>query len=396
MSDVAGVRRVGVIFGGRSVEHEVSVITAHQGMDALKVAGFEILPIYIAKTGHWYAGEGLYDLRAYADLSRDFAEAPGVFRVSLSPDRGIRRLIADPARGGFFHRTPPLWADVFFPMIHGSFGEDGTLAGLLEMADVPYVGADVLASAIGMNKAMTKHVARAHDVPVLECLVLERAALQADPAAARARIAAFAPLPVMVKPVHLGSSIGVRRCRTEDELTEALAAAATLDSHVLVERALADFFEVNCAVLGPPEEVSVCEQPTTDATLLSFDEKYRRGAGTSKGKVSAGMASLGRIIPAPIPHELTREVQRLALAVFRAIGASGVARVDFLYDRAASRLYFNEINTIPGSLAFYLWEATGLPFDQLVSRLVGTALARARARSETVFSFDANLLGRSR
>lgn len=392
MNAVGGVRRVAVIFGGRSVEHEVSVITAHQGMDALNVAGFEVLPIYISKNGYWYAGEGLHDLRAYADLSRDFAELPGVSRVSLSPDRGVRRLLAGRVRGGLFRRTPALWADVFFPMTHGSFGEDGTLAGLLEMADVPYVGADVLASAIGMNKAITKHIARAHGVPVLDCVVFEREAIQADPGAARARITAFAELPLIVKPVHLGSSIGVRRCAAADELTEALAAAAVLDSHVLVERALSDFFEVNCSVVGPPDEVSVCEQPTTGATLLSFDEKYRRGARASKGAAAAGMASLGRVVPAPIPDELTRLVQRLAITVFNGIGASGVARVDFLYDRAASRLYFNEINTIPGSLAFYLWEATGVPFDQLVSRLVDTALRRSRRRQETVFTFEANLL----
>jgi D-alanine-D-alanine ligase len=384
--------RVAVIFGGRSVEHEVSVITAHQGMDALKVAGYELLPIYISKEGHWYAGERLYDLRAYGDLARDFAQLPGVYRVSLSPDRGVRRLLPARSVGRLFDRMPTLWADVFFPMTHGSFGEDGTLAGVLEMADVPYVGSDVLASALGMNKAATKDIARAHDVPVLQCLVFERAAIQADPGGVRASIEPFSKFPLMVKPVHLGSSIGVRRCGGSDELTEALAAAAVLDSHVLVEPALADFFEVNCSVLGPPGEVSVCEQPTTDAAILSFDEKYRRGGKAGKGIAAAGMASLGRLVPAPIPDELTRSVQRHSLTMFQAIGASGVARVDFLYDREASQLYFNEINTLPGSLAFYLWEATGLPFDELVKRLVDTALERSRTRRGTVFTFAANLL----
>ena len=392
MNKLTDGRRVGVIFGGRSVEHEVSIVTAHQGMDALKVAGFEILPMYISKLGYWYAGDGLYNLRAYADLSRDFAKLPGVSRVSLSPDRGIRRLLAGRDRRSLFRQPPPLWADVFFPMTHGSFGEDGTLAGLLELAGVPYVGAGVLASAIGVDKAMTKRVARASGVPVLDCLVLEREIIHTDPAAARAQIAAFAEMPVMVKPVHLGSSIGVRRCAGADELIEGLAVAATIDTHVLVEPALADFFEINCSVIGPPEEVSVCEQPKTDATVLSFEEKYQRGTKSSPGAPAAGMASLDRIIPAPIPDELTRVIQRLALTVFTTIGASGVARIDFLYDRTTSKLYFNEINTIPGSLAFYLWEATGLTFDELMSRLMGTALKRSRARDTTVFSFEANLL----
>jgi D-alanine-D-alanine ligase len=387
---IDSVRRVAVIFGGRSVEHEVSVITAHQGMDALRVAGFQVLPVYISKAGYWYAGEPLHDLRRFGDLSRDFGKLRGVYRVSLSPDRGVRRLVS--CRGGFFGRTPDLWADVFFPMTHGSFGEDGALAGVLEMADVPYVGADVLASALGMNKATMKHVARAHGLAVLDCVVFERATIQVDLPAIRARIEEFAGLPLIVKPVHLGSSIGVRRCATMDEVIEALAAAAVLDSHVLVERALSEFFEVNCSVVGPPEEVSVCEQPISDSAVLTFEEKYRRGAKSVKGGTPTGMASLGRIIPAPIPDELTQLVQRQAITVFKAIGASGVARIDFLYDRAMSQLYFNEINTLPGSLAFYLWEATGVAFDQLVHRLVGTALSRSRAQRETVFTFEANLL----
>lgn len=386
-----GVQRVAVIFGGRSVEHEVSVITAHQGMDALRVAGFEVLPVYISKSGKWFAGEALHDLRIYADMSRDFARLPSVYRVSLSPDRDVRALVPARAARGLFGRTPDLWADVFFPMTHGSFGEDGALAGLFELADVPYVGADVLASALGMNKATMKQVARAHGLTALDCLVVDRATIQADLAAVRRRVGEFADFPLIVKPVHLGSSIGVRRCAAPDEVSEALAAAAVLDSHVLIEPALSDFFEVNCSVIGPPEVVSVCEQPTSEATILSFDDKYRRGSKAAKGTFG-GMASLGRIIPAPIGQELTELVQAQALTAFRAIGASGVARIDFLYDRTASKLYFNEINTIPGSLAFYLWEATGLPFDQLVHRLVDTSLRRSRMRRETVFTFEANLL----
>lgn len=394
MAGAAGtVRRIGVIFGGRSVEHEVSVITAHQGMDALEVAGFIVLPIYISKSGYWYAGEALRDLRQFTDLSRDFTEVPGVHRLGLSPDRGLRTLVPGRALRGLFSRPPALWADVFFPMTHGSFGEDGTLAGLLEMADVPYVGSGILASALGMNKAMMKRIARTIDLPVLDAIVFDRETIRSDAAGAAARAEAAASFPLIVKPVHLGSSIGVRRCTTLDEVAEALIAAALLDSEVLIEPALSDFAEINCAVIGPPEEASVCEQPVTDAALLSFDEKYRRGGKSPKRAArSAGMASMGRVVPAAIPDELAQLAQRHAVAVFRTIGASGVARIDFLYDKATSRLYFNEINTVPGSLAFYLWEAAGLPFDQLVSRLVETALSRARQRAETTFTFDANLL----
>jgi D-alanine-D-alanine ligase len=389
-----------VIFGGRSVEHEVSILTAHQVMDALEVAGYKTLPVYIDKQGAWFAGRTLRDLRFFRDPTVRFDDLAGVYQVSLSPDRSARQLAPHPhAKRGIFRRDPELWADVFLPCIHGTFGEDGTLQGLLELADVPYAGCGVFAAALGMDKIRSKAVCRAAGIPALDCVWTTRQAWQQDPLEFLKRVEAFSPYPVIVKPCSLGSSIGVRRCSDSRELREGVETALTLDDRALVERALVNFKEVNCAVLGPPARASACEMPNYTGDLLSFDSKYRVGGkkgislkGAKTGMSAAGMASLNRTIPAPISPGQTAQVQKLAVESFDAIGAEGVARVDFLLDAETGAIYFNEINTVPGSLAFYLWEASGVPFDRLVAQLVESAVARHQTRKRTQFTLDANLL----
>jgi D-alanine-D-alanine ligase len=389
-------KTVAVLFGGRSVEHEVSVITGHQIIDALKAAGYPVLPIFLTKEGEWFAGQGLHNLQLYTNPAGEPTSAAGVSRVSLSPDRSVRQLVIHPqARQGLFKKPTPFRADVFFSCLHGSFGEDGSLQGLFELADVPYVGAGVAASAIAMDKILTKLICRSVDIPVLDCTVVSRSEWGNASAGVLERIEPFGAYPLIVKPVCLGSSIGVRRCNDRTALGEAIAAGLVLDERVLIEPALTDFIEINCAVMGPPAQVSVCEQPVTNEAILSFDAKYKRGGkGAKQPPTSAGMASLDRIIPAPIPAELTQRVQRLAARAFDAIGAAGTCRIDFLFQPQSGALYLNEINSIPGSLAFYLWEATGIPFDALVDKLVAIALQRHAERSHTQFSFEVNLLRR--
>lgn len=385
---------VAVLFGGRSAEHEVSVITGHQVLDALEAAGYTVLPIYITKSGAWYAGRPLYNIDLYADPALHLDKLPDVYRVSLSPDRTVRQLLPHADRGRrLFHRLPHLWADVFFPTLHGNFGEDGALQGLFEMADVAYVGSGVFASAIGMDKVRMKSLCRDSDIPVLDCVAMTRDEWQRDRLAVVEKVNAFAAYPLMVKPVCLGSSIGVRRCDDAEALEQAIEVAMMLDERALVEPALGDFFEINCAVMGPPAQVSVCEQPHTDEAMLSFAAKYKQGGkGAKGGAVKGGMASLGRTVPADIADALASQIKTFAVHAFQAIGAAGVARIDFLIDRAREKVYFNEINTLPGSLAFYLWEADGVPFDELVTRVVHIALDRHRIRQATQFAFDANLL----
>lgn len=384
---------VAVLFGGRSVEHEVSVLSAHQVMDALEVAGYPLLPVFITKEGSWYAGRGLYNLKLYSNPHARLETIGDVHRVSLSPDPTARQFLLHPQGGkGMFYKAPQLWADVFFPVLHGTFGEDGRLQGLFDMADVAYVGSGVFASAAGMDKARQKELYRAAGLPVLDCITVTRDDWKRDPAGFVRTVEARFPYPVMAKPSSLGSSIGITRCTSGLALRQALDLAAQFDERILVEPALADFKEVNCSVLGPPYRASVCEMPTFDGELLSFDAKYR--TGTKKGvsvMSKSGMASLNRLIPAPIEEALAQRIQEMATAAFASLGAHGVARIDFLLDGAQTP-YVNEINTMPGSVAFYLWEASGLPFDKLVTLLVESALERHRRRSETKFSLDANLL----
>ena len=390
---------VAVLFGGRSVEHEVSVLSGHQAMDALDQAGFPVLPIYITKQGDWYAGEGLHNLDLYREQTFHAAGLKNVYRVSLSPDRSIRQLVVHPgAGGGLLSKSPKLWADVFFPVLHGTHGEDGSLQGLFELVDVAYAGSGILASAIAMDKVMTKRVLEGAGVPMLDCLEVSRASWEADPDAFAKSVEKKYRYPVMVKPVCLGSSVGVSRCADRAALTDALDLALEIDGRALVEEALADFIEINCSVLGPPERASACEQPLGYEAVLSFDDKYKHGGkkvgGSKTGAGSAGMAGLRRQIPAQIGDALTAEVQALAIKAFRAIDASGVVRVDFLYQAGRKRLLLNEINTTPGSLAYYLWEEEGLRFDQLVTTLVQIALDRHERKRATAYSFSANLLTR--
>jgi D-alanine-D-alanine ligase len=284
--------------------------------------------------------------------------------------------------------------DMVFPVVHGTYGEDGTLQGLLELAAIPYVGAGVVGSAVGMDKIVMKAAFQAQQLPVVNYLWFTRKRWQAAADTVADEIERTLTYPLFVKPANLGSSIGISKATDRTSLFDAIEVAAHYDRRLLVEEAFEGGIEVNCAVLGNDEPVaSVCEQPIAWAEILSYEDKYLRG-GKGKGGRSGGegMASLTRRIPAPIPNDLTARVQDLAVKAFQAVDCAGLARIDFLVDPASGRIAVNEINTLPGSLAFYLWEASGVPFPALVDRLIDLALERHRERQQTTFSFDSALL----
>lgn len=382
--------RVGMIFGGRSVEHEVSALTAHQAMAALPRDRYTPIPIYISKEGRWFTGAALMDLANYTDLEKLQTLAEPVLFSADATQPGLLPRKA-PERKGLFGgkaaepEIEPL--DIAFPLLHGSHGEDGTIQGLLELADLPYVGCGVEASAIGMDKLMTKVALRAAGLPVLPDYALTRARWQREPDAVLTEIEAAFPYPVFVKPVSLGSSIGVSSAEDRTALQFAIDVAATYDSRVMVEPAQQNIFEINCSVLGDANEAraSVCERPVIAGTL-SYDEKYLKGG---KGE---GMKGSRRIIPADISDDLTRAIQDTAVKTFRAIGAAGVSRVDFLVHPDTGVYYVNEINTLPGSLSFYLWEPSGVSFPDLLTTLIGYAQARRREKRRSTYSFDSSLL----
>jgi D-alanine-D-alanine ligase len=392
---VAEPLRVGVFFGSRSVEHEVSVITAQQAMAAMPADRFVPVPVYIAKSGAWYTGDQLLQLERYKDIDRLIAAST---RVTMRPDpTSGGELLEVEARRGLLGGSARAVArfDVAMPLVHGSNGEDGTLQGLFELAALPYCGCDVASAAVSMDKRLSRTTLRGAGIPVLDDVMVSRGRWLEDADGVSAELARAPGFPMYVKPRRLGSSIGVARVESAEQLRDALEVAFGYDTSILAEPAQDDSIEINCSVLGWGDDVqvSVCEQPVSSGTL-SYADKYLSGAkGKGGAKAPAGgMKSSQRLIPAPIPESLTRRIQDAALQSFRAIGAAGVSRVDFLVSPARDSFVVNELNTLPGSLSFYLWEASGMRFDALMTRLIDMALARHHEQQATTSSIDTWLL----
>lgn len=383
---------VAVIFGGHSTEHEVSVISGIQAFCALDTAKYNPIPVYITKNNEWYTGEEIGNIKAYADLKALLAKATRVIPVPAG--NGKVSLLRFPMKK--FGKPEVAEFEVAIPVVHGTNVEDGTLMGQLEMLGVPYASCDVTASAIGMDKAVMKDVLKRAGVPVLEAYTLMGADYMADSEAVIEHIESTIGYPVIVKPVNLGSSVGISKAGDRDSLIRALDNAIGYSPRVLVERAVPNLREINCAVLGDAEEAiaSVCEEPLNATDILTFEDKYMSGGkgGAKGGAKSAGMADLKRRCPAELPEGMTEQVQELAVKTFQALGCLGVSRIDFLNDKETGELWVNEINTIPGSLAFYLWEAAGIPFAELLDRMIALAYKRQRQREALTFSFDTNLL----
>lgn len=383
--------RVGVAFGGRSVEHDVSIITGLQALAVLQER-HRAIPIYIARSGRWYTGEALKDLAVYQQDSGDpdaCVPPRGAEEVSFDLHNG--RLLRAAEAGSLLRgRKPPepVALDAIVLATHGTQGEDGCLQGALELAQIAYVGPPVGAAAATMDKALTKAVLAQAGLPALAHLALRRTDWDADRELCRRRAGEAFGFPLYVKPASLGSSVGVSRCESEPELADALELAFELDRVCLVEPAAQGGIEVNCAVIGRPGErprASVCEQPLASEGGLSFEDKYM-----SSGKAE-GMKSAQRLIPAPISQALTERVRELACSAFSAFDCAGVTRVDFLIDEQ-ERVWVNELNTIPGSFSFYLWEPAGLPFVDLMDALLEDALAEHAEKQRSTTVFDTNLL----
>jgi len=409
--------RIAVCFGGPSVEHDVSIISAQQLMAALEDR-HEPVPIYLARDGRWWTGDALHDVAAFGPDEPSGAE-PVELRLGSA---GAPYAVPASSR---FRGGRDLPVDVAICAVHGTGGEDGSLLGALEQTDIPYAGGGVGPAAVAMDKALAKLVFRDAGLEVNPHHLLTRERFLADPAGAARAAAESVGLPCFAKPAMLGSSIGVARCADAEELEEALELCFELDRRALVEPSLDDAIEINAAVLGRPGgelRVSVLEQPVKgDGAPLSFEDKYLRagakGEGGSKTGVEVaggaknagdpggaktereggGMASADRIIPAPIDEELAERVRQAALAAHRALGFAGVVRYDFFVDGPEDgerRVILNEANTVPGSFAFYLFEPDGLAFPDLAEALVEIALAEAAERRATTRTFESVLLSK--
>ncbi len=376
--------KVAVLFGGKSVEHEVSIISALQAYHALDREKYEPVAVYLSKDNAWYVGEGIDKIESYKNINACLAAATRVIPIATAEGVTLQRV----PQKKFGNNTVATF-EAALPVVHGTNVEDGTLMGMLEMLGVPYAACDVTSSALGMDKFAMKAVLKMAGLPVLDAVTFRGRAWAADSAAILDEIESRFTYPVIVKPVNLGSSVGISLAHDRDSLQSAMDTACTFADRVLVEAAVQNLREINCAVLGDADDAipSVCERPVSAGEILDFKQKYLQG-----GKTAEGMSALKRVCPADIPDELSARVQDLAVKTFKALGCCGVSRIDFLNNTETDELYVNEINTIPGSLAFYLWEASGLAFPALLDRMIDLAFKRKRDREALNFSFESNIL----
>lgn len=380
---------IGVFFGGNSVEHEVAVISALQAIQNIDKNLYDVTPIYIAKNGKMYSGEILLDIKNFKNIPELIKKAYPVFITK--EDEGV---MVKAQESRLFSKIKPIKIDLAFPIVHGTNCEDGSLQGFFELLSIPYIGCDVLASAVGMDKAVFKDVLKRVGVPVLDCLVFSSREFLNNEDTLLEKIEKEIKYPLIIKPVNLGSSVGISKVNNKQELYDAISLASSFTNNILAEKAVENLREINCSVLGYLDEfeASELEEPIMQDAILSYKDKYQSGGKGSKGSKGSGMSSLSRKLPAELPEDIATNIKKYATQSFKAIGGHGVSRIDFLMNDKTKEVFVNEINTIPGSLAFYLWEAKGVSYKELINRLVALAFKRQRVKENLSFTIDTNIL----
>ncbi len=375
--------KVGVFFGGRSVEHEISVLTALQAMNAFDSEKFEIIPIYISKEGGWYTGQALMSEKNYKDMKSLQAMCEEVYMKPIFGDYNLYR-----NKKRLFGKDVVTTLDVVIPALHGTNGEDGVFQGLLETIGIPFAGCNTLSAAIGMDKIVMKMVLEHCNIPIVDYVWFTDKQWFADRDRWADEVEDKIGYPVIVKPANLGSSVGISRADNRDEFIAKVDEASRYSTRLVVEDLVENLKEINCSVLGDCDDymTSVCEEPIKSGKILSYEDKYMGG---SKGE--SGMQASDKRIPAELTPEQTSRVRFLAGETFRVLSCHGVARVDVMIDDNTGDIYVNEINAIPGSLSFYLWDATKIPFDELMERMVKLALKRKREAGNKIVSYSQNI-----
>lgn len=397
--------KIAVFFGGNSVEHEVSIITALQAIENIDREKYEVLPIYITKDSRMYTGEKIGNIASYNDIPKLLQESTQVTPVNLGEKVALLRV-----EKKLFERAIYDFIDIAFPIVHGTNVEDGTIEGFVKMLNIPYVGCDVLSSALGMDKYVCKEILRANNIPVIDGKLYNIKQYKDDETALCKDIEKTLGLPVITKPVNLGSSVGISIAKDQKELKESLEEAFTYASKVLVEKAIMNLKEVNCSVIGDYEsaKASECESPIKMDQILSYRDKYlgngTKGAKGSKttgvkgsknnfgGTMGSDNSNPALELPAKISTEQKKTIQELAVKTFQALGCNGVIRIDFIINQDDNKIYVNEVNTIPGSLSFHLWRETGMSYAEELSEIISLGLKRAREEKNLTFSFETNIL----
>ncbi len=381
---------VGVFFGGRSVEHEVAVISAVQAMMSIDKEKYDVTPIYITHDGEMYYSEVMKDINEFKDIPALLKKSKEVTFVKRDNKFTMIEL-----KGGLF-KKPLCSIDIAFPIVHGTNCEDGSIVGWFELLGVLYVTCDVVSAAVGMDKELFKCVLLQKGVPTLPCVSFFSKQWVNENEALMKKITENIEFPMIVKPANLGSSVGIRKVKDEQELRDGVEYAMRFAGKILVEHAVEHLRELNCSVLGDCDdcETSVIEEPLMSGDILSYDDKYKNQSKSKGGDNSgeSGMASLKRRIPADISDEIKAQVEKYSKETFMALGCNGVVRIDYLYDTANEKVYVNEINTIPGSLSFYLWEPQGLKYRDQLTKMIELGFKRARTRDNLAFSFETNIL----
>lgn len=379
--------KVGVIFGGESVEHEVSVISAVQAMYKMDNQKYEIIPIYISKDGEWYTGEILKDIETFKDMTLLKRYTKNVVLMKkdglfvLQNKKGFKRVVKD--------------IDLMFPIVHGNNVEDGALQGYLRTLGIPFVGSDVTPSAVAQDKVFQRVIWEKENIPVPKHVWFYDTDYITDKDETIDMIEKL-KYPLIIKPATLGSSVGIGTAKDTEELKEQIEEAIRYDKKIIVEEMVPNLVEVNISILGNSTSttLSELERVLTDNELLTYEDKYIGGSKKTgvKGCASKGMVSTDRVIPADIKEELKEEIKEYATKAFKALGLSGVARIDFLIDDKKNKVYINEANACPGSLAFYLWDPIGKKYTELLDDMINIAIKDYKTRTSKVHSFESNIL----
>lgn len=368
------------------MEHEISVLSALQAINAFDKDKYEVIPIYISKEGKWFTGPALLDIENYKDMKGLEKKTEEVFMKPVYGDYNLYKV-----KGGMFSKGNTVAAELhaIIPVLHGTNCEDGIFEGVLETIGIPFAGCNTLSSALGMDKIMMKMILQSEGIPVVDFVWTTDKAWGHDREKVIRKVEERLSYPVIVKPANLGSSVGIGRADDREQLIRRIDEAEKFSDRIIIEKCVEKLQEINCSVLGDSEEcrASILEEPIKSGEILSYTDKYMGGTKTE----GRGMAASDKRIPADLPKEMTEKIRQMATDTFKALSCHGVSRIDVMIDKETDEIYVNEINTIPGSLSYYLWEASGIPFGELMDRLVKLAYKRKREIDRKTFSYDTNI-----
>lgn len=374
------MKTIGVFFGSRSPEHDVSIITGQLIISGLKECGYNVIPVYIDKKGKWFSDPKLGSIKFFSQNPSNLDKKLASFNIDFNKSTG--KIVQ---QSGFLKGNTAF--DIAFPAFHGQNGEDGAFQGLCEMLNVPYIGCDVTSSAITMDKVLTKMIYKANNIPTVDFVYFNLEQWRINKKNVIKKIGSL-NWPVIIKPARLGSSIGISKASSQKELDFGIEVALHYDEKVIVEKAIENLMDVTCCLIGNDNPTpSLLQESVFSSGFFSYEDKYLKGGGAQTGNATQSI-----VIPARLDKKTTKEIQDAAISAYQLLGCSGIARVDFLYDKKTGRWFANEVNTLPGTLYHHLWKKSGVPFEELLKKLIGFAEEKYQKKKQITYTFDSNIL----